>query len=161
MQKSSRVCEQHHGTHPTDLAANLSIIAQTVSLGHHSVLAFAPQVTEPGGRHQEGGTTDIWEDTATLPLLMHWKPPAGTCSIRQSCRGQGVVPAITSFRDISCTAMEWMANHKWYQSPQNASIRSKMHAATKHIGTRRTLTLLVMQYLWNGITEDVVSVVRH
>ena len=45
--------------------------------------------------------------------------------------------------------------------PERTALIKRVHEETGHFGVRRTLALLLNRYWWQGMTEDVSSVVRH
>lgn len=105
-------------------------------------MAFATQSTAPIDRRQGCQITDIWEDVATLHMLMHGKAAPGleVAQLQRSRRRASRYQL--QGQELYIRGMDGKPR-LGPKPPKFVSWIKIMHEETWHFGTKRTLALLL------------------
>ncbi|EFJ48675.1 hypothetical protein VOLCADRAFT_117582 [Volvox carteri f. nagariensis] len=113
------------------------------------------QTLSPDARRQ-----DIWDDEITICLLRSGECPPGTDLAEQKRCAQRARKY--RFQGETLCRIENDGKPRVVPKPgDRTDIIKRTHEQAGHFGVRRTTALLLTSYWWQGMHDDVASVVRH
>ena len=121
---------------------------------------LAAQSFERGGLPVGNRPTDIWDDASTFHFLQYGVHQGGLSAAEQ----KRVTRRASRYRFQGQEMYNLGLDGKPRlvpKPPERTALIKRVHEETGHFGVRRTLALLLNRYWWQGMTEDVSSVVRH